>query len=129
VGAGFDLSRRNRTILLVPFDAKQLSGCGSRSMTSVSVPNGSRRPRALVTAVIGIQLSISAASSHDWYPIECCRENDCAEVEHATYDGAPDISNKLPILAVSGPLTLVSPLTAFTFGGIGRDSQADLSSG
>ena len=70
-------------------------------MTFVSARHDRRWPRPLLVAVIGIQLLIPAASAHDWYPMECCRGNDCAEVEHATYDRAPDTDNKLPILAVT----------------------------
>jgi hypothetical protein len=56
---------------------------------------------ALFSLLAGIATLSLTAASHDWYPMECCRGNDCAEVEHATYDRAPDISNKLPILAVT----------------------------
>ena len=56
---------------------------------------------SLLFAIMGIQLSSSAASAHDWYPIECCRANDCAEVEHATYDRAPNADTKFPILTVT----------------------------
>ena len=72
-------------------------------MTIVSKRNGRWRGTAGVTFVtlICVQLWISAASAHDWYPVECCYGRDCAEVEHATYDRAPDTDNKLPILAVT----------------------------
>jgi len=60
-----------------------------------------QRPRVLPVAAIGLALSISAASAHDWYPMECCRGKDCAEVEHVTYDRASGVGNKLPILAVT----------------------------
>jgi hypothetical protein len=57
--------------------------------------------RAFLITVTGMHLWISAASAHDWYPIECCSGTDCAEVEHATYDRVSGSDNKLPILAVT----------------------------
>ena len=44
---------------------------------------------------------VASLSAHEWYPVECCSGRDCAEVEHATYDPAPDIDGQLPILAVT----------------------------
>jgi hypothetical protein len=41
------------------------------------------------------------ARAHDWYPLDCCGGGDCAEVEHVTYDRAPNGSGALPILAVT----------------------------
>jgi hypothetical protein len=50
---------------------------------------------------MAIQLSTSAGSAHDWYPVECCRGDDCAEVEHATYDRPSHAGDTLPLLAVT----------------------------
>ena len=52
-----------------------------------------------VIAVVG--LAASLGSAHQWYPVECCGGHDCAEVEQATYDRAPDADGQLPILAVT----------------------------
>jgi len=52
-----------------------------------------------VIAVVG--LATSLGSAHEWYPVECCGGHDCAEVEQATYDRAPDADGQLPILAVT----------------------------
>ena len=57
--------------------------------------------RALLLTVTGMQLWISPAGAHDWYPIECCAGTDCAEVEHATYAQGPGAGNDLPILTVT----------------------------
>jgi hypothetical protein len=57
--------------------------------------------QVLFVALTGAQIRISPAIAHDWYPIECCSGADCAEVEHATYDRAPAVDNKLAILAIT----------------------------
>jgi hypothetical protein len=56
---------------------------------------------ACFSLLSGIATLTLPAVSHDWYPMECCSGTDCAEVDHATYDRTPDITNKLPILAVT----------------------------
>jgi hypothetical protein len=72
------------------------------SMTIVSTRSEWwRQPVRALLITISIHLSISVASAHDWYPMECCSGTDCAEVEHATYDRASDTGNKLPILSVT----------------------------
>jgi hypothetical protein len=52
------------------------------------------RPNASMSlAFIAAMLMIPAAVAHDWYPRECCRDNDCAPVERA--EALPDGSLRL----------------------------------
>ena len=71
------------------------------AIVSTHSERGRQSARAFLITVTCIQLLISPASAHDWYPVECCSGTDCAEVEDATYDRVPAIDNELPILAVT----------------------------
>lgn len=69
------------------------------------VPKSTRKSAAwLLIAMGGGLLGIYDGSAHEWYPVECCGGNDCAEVEHATYDRARGTDGTLPILAVTTAL-------------------------
>jgi hypothetical protein len=58
----------------------------------------------LLIALGGSLFGICGGSAHEWYPVECCGNNDCAEVEHATYDRARGADGALAILAVTTAL-------------------------
>ena len=58
----------------------------------------------LLIAIGGGLFGICNGSAHEWYPVECCGGNDCAEVEHATYDRTRGADGTLPILAVTTAL-------------------------
>jgi hypothetical protein len=52
-----------------------------------------RTRAAMRIGLVAATLSIPAAVAHDWYPRECCRDNDCAPVERA--ESLPDGSLRL----------------------------------
>src|SRR5436190_16527711 len=56
---------------------------------------------AFLVILIASQIWVPAVTAHDWYPVECCRGKDCAEVEHASYAQGPGAGNDLPILTVT----------------------------
>jgi hypothetical protein len=56
---------------------------------------------AFLVILIASQIWVPEVTAHDWYPVECCRGKDCAEVEHATYAQGPGAGNDLPILTVT----------------------------
>ena len=56
---------------------------------------------ALVSVIVATRTWTPVVNAHDWYPIECCRGLDCAEVEYATYANTPSSDRDLPILSVT----------------------------
>src|SRR5262245_50008408 len=59
-------------------------------------------PRSRISATtsfgfVGAMLLIPAAVAHDWYPRECCRDQDCAPVERAEPlpDGALRLTSRV----------------------------------
>ena len=56
---------------------------------------------SLLFAIMGIQLSSSAASAHDWYPIECCRANDSPKSNTRPMIVLQNADTKFPILTVT----------------------------
>jgi hypothetical protein len=50
-------------------------------------------------------LAASPAAAHEWYPIECCHEMDCAPVEHVEIVPTPTTSNSKG--APAGPPEMV----------------------
>lgn len=49
--------------------------------------------------LFALVLFITPAGAHDWYPISCCSQQDCAEVTNVTYVAA-DLTS-LPLMMVT----------------------------
>jgi hypothetical protein len=58
-----------------------------------------------IIALLGLALAgafwLPSAEAHDWYPKECCHENDCAPVEHVTRTSSLAASSELPSMVVT----------------------------
>src|SRR5262245_26359897 len=55
---------------------------------------------ALVVCSAGVALCPIGTRGHDWYPMECCHQMDCAPVENAGYATAV-ASGEVPQLVVT----------------------------
>src|SRR5262245_35964782 len=57
--------------------------------------------RAL-TALLGLAVACALpAQAHDWYPKECCHDNDCAPVESIARSNTLAASSELPTTVVT----------------------------
>jgi hypothetical protein len=45
------------------------------------------------TWLLAFLLAATPAAAHDWYPMECCHEQDCAPVDHAEMVPTPTTSD------------------------------------
>jgi hypothetical protein len=55
--------------------------------------------------LLTLLLAATPAAAHDWYPLECCHDMDCAPVEHAEVIPTPATAD--PKGAGSGPSAMI----------------------
>lgn len=53
----------------------------------------------IASAMMGLAILMGAARAHEWYPRECCGDQDCAPVDAVTF--AASDTGKLPVMVVS----------------------------
>jgi hypothetical protein len=58
--------------------------------------------------LLAFLLAATPAAAHDWYPLECCHEMDCAPVDHAEIVPTPATADPNTSAAVGPPAMIVT---------------------
>ena len=57
--------------------------------------------------LLAFLVAATPAAAHDWYPMECCHEMDCAPVDHAEIVPTPTTGDRKGVDTVSPPATMI----------------------